>query len=281
MTKIQIRPVNEERDQDAIINLLINFFPAKNHWKKLFSYKLWKTKSDLMGFVICDGENIVGYIGIILNDFYLSNGEKHSICNVTSWFVLPDYRQHSLPLIRKVLALKKVTWTNLSASKAVCQFFLNYGFKPFATHKHIVLPLGGINSKIQIIMNNIEAYLDPTHQKIYLEHINTCSIHFILKKENLCCYCIAVKTQHKKIPLAKIYYVSHKNIFNNLLKESRLKLCIKLKVVYLIVESQYMESNYMIGMYTRQLNHPRLYKSDTLTPDDISLLYSELLVLGI
>ena len=278
---VLICPANEVA-QDDILSLLEKFYPVRSHWEKLFLKRHWGTENDIIGYVICDNKNIVGYLGVILSPISLPTAKNNRICNISTWYVEPQYRQYSLFLLKKVLEMKGVTWTNLTPSASAYQLFLRYGFKPFATHQRVILPLPKLVCNSSIIINqDIIPHLDAVNKQIYLNHKGLNCIHVLLRGKHACCYLILVKTQYKKLPVAKIYYVSNKENFHSLFAQAYFRLCVQLKVCYLLVENFFLDKFPIPGSFVKKLEQPRLYKSDFLVADQISLLNSELMVLGI
>lgn len=282
---VEIRTVNEETDRVAILALLEKFYPVKKHWEKLFIKRMWTATDSISGYIICDHEQIVGYLGLIFSELTLDNQQKHTICNLTTWYVEPAYRQYSLRLLQKVFDSKQsLTWTNLSPSASAYQLFLRYGFKPFTTHQYLILPLGGAGKNLQILFNEqVVAFLDEKNKQIYLEHQGLNCTHVFIqdKKQQISCYFILIKTEYKKLFVGKIYYVNNKNNFSLLLKRARLKLCFYLRICYLLVEENCLIKQKTFGVFSKKLTQPRLFKSDFLTADQVPLLCSELMVLGI
>ncbi|SRR5579883_688617 len=279
MSQVEIRQASAA-DEANILDLLERFYPGvPDHWRKLFLPRQWNITDDFLGYVIADSNKIYGFLGTIFSDY---NGKR--ICNLTTWYVDPSHRQYTLPLFSKVMRIPNVSWTNLTPAPATLDFLFKAGFKTFQNAQSIFLPIPKLlrrNKHIEIIINLNEKDLNDENQRIYQYHKNLCCKHVVIKQDGKECYCIAVVTRFKKIPLAKIYYFSDPSLLSKVIEDIRFELCRKLKVLYLVVEGDILKGTNMLGATVKKLAAPRLYKSNSLAEQDFSLLFSELFILGI
>ena len=63
----------------------------------------WKTEAPNYGFVLRDGRRVVGAYLAFYSERTIG-GRTERFCNLASWSVLPEFRLHSVRLLRALLA---------------------------------------------------------------------------------------------------------------------------------------------------------------------------------
>ena len=81
---------------------------APTEWQRRFLH-WWDTnpfmcRDDERGWILRSDGQIVGVLGVVRTPFQLAGSETRA-ANATTWYVLPDFRAHSLALLSKLLAL--------------------------------------------------------------------------------------------------------------------------------------------------------------------------------
>ncbi|MBA3660209.1 MAG: hypothetical protein H0W64_00595 [Gammaproteobacteria bacterium] len=281
MNKIEVRRASFD-DAENIVSLLEGFYPGvPNHWRKIFTPRAWDIEENFPGYVIVDQKKIVGFLGTIFSDHQTEKGQMR-LCNLTTWYVEPPYRQHGLMLFLKVMKIPNVSWTNLTAAPHTYEWLQRSGFKTLENKQTVVLPLPQFSpTQVTITTQIEETNLPISLHPIYDKHRNLNCKHILIKKQDQLCYCLAVITRYKKLPVAKIYYFSDSQFFSEVLNEIRFKLCHKLRVSHLVLEGDLLQGHRMIGAWIKETSPPRLYKSDKFGKEDMTLLCSELFILGI
>lgn len=282
MSTVQIRKA-VLGDAENIITLLDQFYPGvPHHWRKLFAPRHFKLEEDFPGLVIVDAERIVGFLGTIFYDHETTTG-KMTLCNLTTWYVEPAYRQHSMAMFLKVMKLPNVTaWTNLTAAPHTYEWFNRSGFQSFVDVQTVIFPLPSLFSRhkeVRLTIDITENDLPPAQQAVYRMHQQPHCRHILIKKGKEQCYCIVILTRYKKVPLANLYYISDQALLGEVIAEIRMKLCWKLRAAYLVMDGEFKKNR--LGLRKRKLFPPRMFKSTRLSSKEMVLLGSELFVLGI
>jgi len=282
MPKVNARPATAE-DKENIVKLLEGFYPGiPNHWRKLFAPRSWKIEGDFPGFLLEDEEKVVGFLGTIFYEYESPTGIQ-KICNLTTWYVDPNYRRYAMALFAGVMKIPNISWTNLSPAPHILNFLIRIGFSILEDTQTFFFPIPKLlhrKKNVVLKINISEKELDLNLRHIYQTHQNLICKHFLIKKNNEQCYCLAVITRYKKIPRANIYFVSNPALFKDVIADIRFKLCTKLGVFYLLVEGNILEEKKMFAAKAHKMAMPRLYKSNH-SKNDITLLGSELFILGI
>ena len=92
---------------------------------------------------------------------------------------------------------------------------------------------------------------------------------------------VATRPIKKNLPFAHLHYISDLNIFLECIEKIRMIVCLRLKVVALLVDKRYLREKKVPQSWEYPLLRPRMYKSGHLKKDDITTLYSELIFLNL
>jgi hypothetical protein len=256
----------------------------KDQWKKLF-VNHWCAETDYFGYVLIEKNNAVGFLGLMFSSF-IANHKKYNFCNFTSWVVDEEHRNESIKLLLPVLKIKDCTLTSHTMSSDTYFIFKKLGFSDLEDTLVIIPPLPTLQKtkeKCQVTINNhtITSILNENDLKIYNDH-SPLNVNFILAQTKQdYSLIIASRPIKKNLPFAHLHYISNLKIFLECVHKIRLKVCIKLKASALLVDKRYLNGIKIPQTWEYLLPHPRLYKSDHLTKNDITTLYSEMVLLNL
>jgi len=120
MARPSIEPVTDER-LEAVATFLhehLNGSRSAQVWADDFR-RSRRPESPNYGFCLLDEGRLVGVIGALYGN-RLRDGKAEQLCNITSWCVLQEYRQHSTRLAMAVLGQgDERTYTDFSPTKVV------------------------------------------------------------------------------------------------------------------------------------------------------------------
>jgi len=274
-------------DFDETYPLLRNFNNTsltKEGWKRLF-VSHWESDAGHCGYVLVDGEKIVGYLGMLFS-VRVVRGQHHKFCNISSWIVEKKYRNESFSLLLQLLKLKEYTVTNFTPDETTYVASKKLGFKDFETHFRILIPfptLKALRADYSIVDGRgvVKQFLKDNCRQIYNDHLFFDCLHLWIKTRTGGFYMVLTKVLKKGIPAAQIHFISDLNCFKENVASLIIKLCIKLKVLIVMVDERYLNGVSMLFSTRMKLPQPRIFKSESLKGEDIDSLYSELVVLNI
>lgn len=257
---------------------------SKNHWRQLFTNH-WNADEDYFGYALVDNDRAVGYLGLMFSSMII-NHKKHKFCNFTSWTVQKDYRSESIKLLFPVLRLRDHTLTSLTMSSDTYFIFKKLGFSDLEDTVVIIPPLPtpeSFSNKSQVSVNgqNITHSLEEQNLKLYQDHSNPIVHHILVQTEHEQCLIIATRPIKKNLPFAHLHYISNLNIFMECIEKIRLIVCLRLRATALLVDKRYLQGMKISRSWEYPLPRPRMYKSRNLNKDDITTLYSELMLLNL
>ena len=245
MTVVRKALVDDFDDTYLLLKNFNNSALAKEDWKQLF-INHWKTDTDYYGYVLVDDKKVVGYLGMLFA-IKVIKGEPHKFCNISSWIVQKQYRNESFALLLQLLKLKTHTITIFTPNKATYLASKKLGFVDFETHSRVFIPfptLKCLQTDCFIVEDKeeVKKFLNQKYLKIYNDHLSFNCIHLWVKTKTNNFYIILTKVFKKGIPAARIHFVSDLNSFKQILELLTIKLCLKLRVLIVIIDDRYVKN---------------------------------------
>ncbi|MCK5146661.1 hypothetical protein KAR48_07885 [bacterium] len=276
-------------DFDRVSPVLVGFnnqYIDKETRRALFKNQ-FNGKEDFVGYMMTDDDCVVGFLGLIFSQIP-HKGRLIPTCNLTSWIVDEAYRSRSLFLLLPVLKMLEYTITDYTASDEVAAFLLKARFNIFETHYRFLLPV----TRLLTLFKSVKCHTDKAYiasqlkgdeQVVFKDHENLNCVHFLFESNGQSCYLILNSLVRKKAPylIGQILYVGNSAYFADKIEEIRWQICKKLKVLAIFVDIRYLEGVVPPISILRELQNPRLYRSDSLTAADIQNNYSELALFNI
>ncbi|WP_319463288.1 hypothetical protein [Micromonospora sp. RTP1Z1] len=240
----------------------------------------WKVDGPNHGFLLLADEGVVGVYLAFYSERWI-DGRPERFCNLGAWCVLPQYRFHSLRLLKALLSQDGYHFTDLSPSGNVVPLNARLGFSFLDTATALVpnlpWPSWPGRSVISSDPARIQATLTPSELEIYQDHVATgAARHLLLVHGGGHCHVMFRKDRRKDLPVfASILYVSDEELFRRLARPLARHLLIRHGALATLAELRVVgerpAGSIMLGSPRR-----KMFKSDHLTPDQIDYLYSEL-----
>lgn len=273
----------EPQYEDDVLKLL-EYFNNKNvtitQWKSIWNNS-WINENETPGYILLDNNNVVGFLGLIYGNKIINN-KNYRICNLTSWYVKPEYRSESLKLLMQVLKYKNHILTNLTPSKRIRKIVQKLGFNKIDNDIILLLNIPLFIKKNNILTYNIDAaYFNSSLLEIYNQNINY-NIRFVLMKNDKEDTVFAYKIRKKKgVKYIYIMYISNPIYFANNSFAVRNFLFRNTFVPLIMIDSRLLEykkipfSIKIAGLF------PKYFKTDLENIENIDNLNSEFVLLNI
>lgn len=131
----------EEHDIDAVIDLLVRGFPVRKreYWMrglKRQATRLLPPEFPRYGYLLEHAGIPVGVI-LLLSAPADSGGVR---CNLSSWYVEPEFRGHASFLIAFALRHKQATYVNISPARHTWPTIEAQGFRPYCNGQLFTVP---------------------------------------------------------------------------------------------------------------------------------------------
>jgi hypothetical protein len=283
---VRVEPISTT-DIPAVARFLhenLNDRVAADAWEQALQVP-WKVSSPNHGFLLRDPNGDIAGTNLAFYSERTIDGQRRRFCNLGAWCVLPQYRFHSLKLIKALLAQDGYEFTDLSPSGNVVPVNtrLGFSFLDTATALAPALPWptlpgrGGISADPSLI----EDTLTGDDLQIYRDHAGAAAArHVVLTRGERYCYVIFRADRRKNLPLfASLLYVSDPDLFHAMQFRFRSHLLTSHGVLAMLAELRVAGRRPALS---RMLANPRrkMFRSVDLTADQIDYLYSELTCLS-
>jgi hypothetical protein len=278
---VELHPITE-RDVSRVGRFLhaqLNTRVPAEHWSRALDVP-WAVDSPNAGFMLLDGDQLVG-AHLAFYSERLIDGRRERFCNLAAWCVMPEYRFHSLRLLKALLAQDGYHFTDLSPSGNVLGVNSRLGFRFLDTATALApnlpwpsLPGRGTVSSDPAV---VEATLSGRDLELYRDHARAAAArHVVLERDGEWCYVVFRKQRFKRMPgFALLLHVSNPELFQAMARRFARHLLLRHGAAAMLAEDR------IVGRRPRlsaRLKSPkrRMFLSPRLGPDHIDYFYSEL-----
>lgn len=259
------------------------------HIRKRMFQNFWAGGEDYFGYLMLDGEEVVGFLGLLFTRQPI-NGPEDRFCELHSWYVKEPYCKESLRLLLPVLSMRKVTLLNYTPTPDVYKISKKLGFADLETRLCLIYPL--LNPlrmrwryRLETNVFNIWGRLSEQGKVIFHDHAGLDCRHMMIVDEasDRNCYMIVKKMRRRRFePFARLLYVSDHGLCANSIDSWRLKLCLILGVQCLVSDAAIFDGLPIAFSRVIRRDVPSLIKtrSERLTAGVIKPIYSLPLLIG-
>ncbi len=252
---------------------------SADHWTRALDPP-WAVDRPNAGFMLLDGEAVVG-VQLAFYADRIVDGRSESFCNLGAWCVLPDYRFHSLRLLKAALAQDGYHFTDLSPNSHVVGIISKLRFRFLDTTTALLpnLPWPTLPGRTVISSDPalIERTLTGRDRQLYRDHAGTSAArHLVLIRGDEWCYVIFRKDRRKQIPLfVTVLYVSNVELFRRMVRPLCRHMLFQHRAAATLGEHRNLGYRPRFG-FTVETQRRKMFRSATLEPAQIDDLYSEL-----
>jgi hypothetical protein len=205
-----------ETDVPGITTLLARGFPSRDvqFWQDaLAQLGARQPPADLprYGYLLESGDKLVGAILLICAQ--VQSGEASlRRCNLSSWYVEPEFRSYGSLLVSRALAHKDVTFLNISAAPHTWPIIEAQGFCRYSDGVFVAVPaLNGLfdSSGVKILDARTRPTVgfDPSEQDILVQHADLgCISLWCATSERAYPFVFRPRRVKKLLPCAQLIY---------------------------------------------------------------------------
>jgi hypothetical protein len=133
------------QDLPAVIDLLVRGFPTRSraYWERGLARHGDRRLPDgvpRFGYLLESGGRPVGVL-LVLASSGVTEGRPVTRCNLSSWYVEPEFRSFAAQLMSVAVRSKDVTYVNISASQHTWPMVEAFGFAPYCFGRFTAFPL--------------------------------------------------------------------------------------------------------------------------------------------
>jgi len=273
---VELSPITDA-DIAAVAGFLHVNYKNRIPWARSRLAGPWKVDAPNHGFVLRDGQRIVGAFLAFYSERLIA-GRAERFCDLGTWYVLPEFRFHSIRLIKALLAQDGYHFTALTPSYKVVSIQSRLGFRPLDTSAALIPNLPWLTAPgrttISADPDVIERTLAEKELKLYHDHAQALAArHIVLLRGQDACYVIYREIRVKGIPLAVIVHVSNPQLFQRAVLPLTRHLLVRHRLLATLAELRIIGHRPPLSF--KVTSWPKMYRSASLEPDQIEDLYSE------
>jgi hypothetical protein len=254
--------------------------PSKEEFRQLFVSR-WGTEESYVGFILEETGRAVGYLGTLFSIREI-NGRREKFCNLYTWIIKEEFRTEGLPLLFQVLNLKDVTVTNFTGNR-VASILMKFDFKVLDKTLRILLPIPTLMDECELIVDysQIASLLGQHDRRVFDEHREFKYPFVLLKAREGASLISFRKAKRKYLPVLEVHYLSEREVFLKHIRHILPDLCMRTRTVGLMVGDHFLRGAslpFSVPIPQRQM---RLFRSKTVSVEEMDTMYSELQVLNL
>jgi hypothetical protein len=240
----------------------------------------WSANSPNHGFMLHEAGHIVGVYVAFYSERGI-DGRNERFCNLAAWCVLPKYRLHSLQLLNALLGQPGYHFIDLSPSGNAVPINerLNFRHLDTATALMLNLPWPSWPGRYRISSERdvIENVLGGPELQIYRDHRHArAAKHLVMILRDEQCYVVFRRDRRRNLPLfASVLYVSNPSLFLRMAGVFGRHLLFRYGIPLTLLELRILGGQ-PAGSFRLHSSRAKMFKSDSLQPNQIDNLYSEL-----
>lgn len=279
---IRVHPIRDGdvRGVAEFLHTHMNSRVPADVWMRSFDVP-WTVDKPNNGFMLLDEDTIVGAYTAYYSERTFDVRTEH-MCDLGTWCVLPDYRLHSLRLLKALLAQDGYHFTDLSPSEKVVAINERLGFRSMNTTTVLIptLPWPWRSGRHSVTTDPL--FMDRTlagrDLQLYRDHAGASAArHLVLTRGDQWCYVVFRMDRFKKLPsvFASILHVSNPALFREMVLPLSGYLLVNHRALAMLAELRITRSRPRLSI---RVPSPRrkMFLSPTLSPDQIDYFYSEL-----
>jgi len=223
--RVTLRGIFDEDLEDVYCFLSKNFDPEvkPDIWRLAFN-RSWMPEKPNNGFMLVANETIVGVFCALYSQRQTRKGIQN-VCNTSTWFVLDEYRSHSLKLMAAMLDQKGFVFTSLSASSKVYELHRRFRFRTHVTTLVAIPNLPKLNyfsKKLEILVDpeSMGRCLDSKVKQISVDHSDIPTVQqIVFHTADEALLVIFDILRVRGVPATYIFYLSNPDMFYQNRKE--------------------------------------------------------------
>jgi hypothetical protein len=241
----------------------------------------WRAETPNHGFMLRNGQRIVGAQLAFYSERTVA-GRMERFCNLAAWCVLPEFRIHSVRLLKAVLAQEGYHFTDLSPTGNVISLNARLKFRFLDTSAALMpnLPWPTLPRRTRISADPdvIASTLTGAELELYRDHARAAAArHLVLIRGGASCYVMFREVRAGILPVfATILHVSNPELFRRAAGPLARYLLFRHRLLATLAEMRTVRYRPRLSIRLSSPLPPKMYRSGSLEPAQVDDLYSEL-----
>lgn len=252
-------------------------------------YRLFRTRTeigaDYSGYALVDGSKIGGVLGMLFSE-RRSGKDVQKFCSLHTWMVEPEYRGHSLMMMRPAMRMKEHTVSDFTPTEPVRKLSKRLGFDDLDATMRIMLPKRARAARrdgVELIDDSeaIKAGLTTDQVPLFDDHQMPHMRHLLCAAGSESCYLIYSPVSRWRLPYCHIHYISDASFFIRHSVVIREHILSTESAMFVAANDRQLRDNHVERSFRFRLVNGQLYRSNCSRPDQIDSLYSDVAFLNL
>jgi hypothetical protein len=259
-------------------------------WTKLLAGR-WARPSDPIAITVRDQGRLVGVLGLVMAQRPTPNGPC-TTANMTSWYILQDYRGQGLGqrMIRHAMSLPNITVTDFTSSANAVGAVLAAGLQVLDDHRMVWLPRydgDPVLSVVDLCPENL-SQTDTETAQIIRDHDGLGLTSLLVQTaDGPVSLIFSVKQKHDDYITHEVFYLSnHQRAADHM--QAIANAVLPAQGAVMSVDPRFIPDSETIGMSSgygkpariEPTGVPRFYSPNGLPANRVDALYSEVVLMG-
>lgn len=232
------------------------------------------------GMMLVAGDSLVGVHAAYYSERDFGKGRIERMCNLGSWFVLPQYRVQGARLLKALLDQPDLHFSDLTPTGNVVPINERLGFRFLDSRSVLVptIPWGRRRNSVISDPDVLADGLDERERRIHDDHRQAAAARQVLLRDgSRSCYVVFRTERRTRLTgyVASILHVSDRAVFRSALRPFLGHLLLRHGAVAMLAEIRVIgfrpSGSLMLHDFRR-----KMFRSPTLGPGEIDYFYSEL-----
>jgi hypothetical protein len=273
----RIAPI-EDADLPEVAAFLARHFGAKRsleQWRRAIT-PTWCTEAD-HGYLLRAGDGRIGGVIVLFRAQRRIGGAWRRTCGLSSWLVLPEFRDDSIQLLVHATRDNDLVYVNFTPAPRTVRIFERLGFQRIDTTEWVIanvpLPLAGGLSDRAVIAAHVTGTAgdDLSAHAVYprLHHVG------LWDENGDFCHVAFVRARFHLVPAARVIYANDWARFGRILTSFRGVALLRFGLPLTMIEQRRLAGRptFAVAQTAKQM---ALFRGAGIAPDAIDGLYSEL-----
>jgi hypothetical protein len=206
------------------------------------------------------------------------------VCNIGMWCVLPEYRAWSIELLLAATREADVTYTDLTPSPALARMLLRVGFRHLEQTKIVMPPLlqaktlFARGARLEWEPFAVRRLLDDRQRRVFDDHARHRCLQLFLGEAGRGAHLVFKRRVKRGIAVSELLGCDDAVLLRRHLERVKLTVLCVQRTAALAADARLLGPPRPAGIV---LSRPAFFRSQTLAPEEIDNLYSQLVLLPI